>query len=83
MPTVKERLDKHDRQLAQHDKQIAAIRGLIKEGMSLVVQTRKDIHKLAVMQLETAAAQKRTDASLRAFIGSLRGGGNGHTKSKL
>jgi hypothetical protein len=78
--TVTERLDKHD-------KQIAAIRDLVKEGVKMVVEirslaleTRKDLRKLAAMQLATAEAQKRTDESLRALIDSLRGGGNGHTK---
>ena len=71
--TVTERLDKHD-------KQIASIRALVQEGMRLVVETRKDIRKLAAMQLTTEAAQKRTEESLRAFIDSMRGGGNGHTK---
>jgi hypothetical protein len=63
--TVTERPDKHD-------KQIASIRELVQEGMRLVVQSRKDIRSLA-------AAQKRTYASLRALIDSLRGGGNGHS----
>jgi regulator of replication initiation timing len=78
--TVTQRLD-------QHDKQIAAIRDLVKEGIKMVVETRrlaletrKDLRKLAAMQLATAEAQKRTDESLQALIGSLRGGGNGHTK---
>jgi len=71
--TVTDRLDKHD-------KQIASIRALVQEGMRLVVETRKDIRKLAAMQLTTEAAQKRTEESLRAFIDSMRGGGNGHTK---
>jgi hypothetical protein len=71
--TTKEHLDKHDRQ-------IAAIRDLILQGMRLVVdnirETRKDIRDLR-------AAQKRTEASLKAFIDSMRGAGNGHTKWKL
>jgi hypothetical protein len=71
-----ERLDKHD-------KQIASIRELVHEGMRLVVETRKDIRKLAAMQLATEAAQKRTEESLRAFIESLRGGGNGHAKRRM
>ena len=78
--TVTQRLD-------QHDKQIAVIRDLVKDGIKMVVEirhltleTRKDLRKLAAMQLATAEAQKRTDASLHALIGSLRGGGNGHTK---
>jgi len=70
-----ERLDKHDRQ-------IAAIRALIQEGMRLVIDTRKDMRTLIAMQKETAAAQKNTDASLKALIDSLRGGGNGHTNGK-
>ena len=73
---VTERLDKHD-------KQIAAIRGLVQEGMRLLVETRKDIRKLALMHQSTEAAQKRTDASLHALIDNLRGGGNGHTKRRV
>ena len=78
--TVTERLDKHD-------KQIASIRDLVKEGIKMVLEirrltleTRKDMRKLAAMQLTTESAQKRTEESLRALIDSLRGGGNGHTK---
>ena len=81
--TVTERLDRHD-------KQIAAIRDLVKEGMRMVVETRrltletrKDLRMLATMQLATAEAQKRTDASLHALIDSLRGGGNGHTGRRV
>ena len=81
--TVTQRLD-------QHDKQIATIRDLVKEGIKMAVEirhltleTRKDLRKLAAMQLTTAAAQKRTDESLHALIGSLRGGGNGHTKRRV
>ena len=81
--TVTERLDKHDRQ-------IASIRDLVKEGIKMVVEirnltleTRKDLRKLASMQLATAEAQKRTDASLHALIDSLRGGGNGHTRRRV
>jgi len=76
MATAKERLDKHD-------KQIAAIRSLVHEGMRLVVQTRKDIHKLSTLQIATAEAQKRTEASLQALIANLSGGGNGHNKKKI
>jgi hypothetical protein len=76
MPTsTKGRLDKHDRQ-------IAAIRELIHEGMRLAIDTRKDIRARAAMQKATATAQKNTDASLKALIESLRGGGNGHTNRK-
>ena len=81
--TVTEHLDRHD-------KQIAAIRNLVKDGIKMVVEirsltleTRRDIRKLAAMQLVTEAAQKRTDESLRALIDSLGGGGNGHTKRRV
>jgi len=74
MATVKERLDKHD-------KQIASMRNLLEGGIEMVVEirrltleTRRDLRALA-------ASQKRTDASLQALITSLRAGGNGHTKS--
>jgi hypothetical protein len=67
-PDTTERLDKHDRQ-------IAAIRELVHEGMRLVIQSRKDIRALN-------AAQNRTDASLRALIDNLRGNSNGHTNGK-
>jgi len=43
--------------------------------MRLAIDTRKDFRVIATMQKATAAAQKDTDASLRALIESLRGGG--------
>jgi hypothetical protein len=67
--TVNERLE-------GHDKQIAAIGDLVHEGMRLAFQTRKDIRQLA-------AAEKRTEESLQAFIDSSRRGGNGHGKAKF
>lgn len=77
MPTAKERLDKHERQLAIHDRQIKAIRDLVHEGIRMMIEFRKDMRALA-------AAQKRTDASLKAYLDSLkRGGPNGHSKRKL
>ena len=63
-----ERLDRHDRQ-------IAAIRALIQEGMRLVVETRRDIRALAT-------AQRRTEENLQTLINTLRRGGNGHSKGK-
>jgi hypothetical protein len=70
-----DRLDKHDRQ-------IAAIRDLVHEGMRLVVQSRKDIRALNAAQIRLTAAQDRTDASLKALIDSLHGGGNGRSNGK-
>jgi hypothetical protein len=67
--TAKPRLD-------QHDKQIAAIRNLVHEGMRLMVETRKEMRALAV-------AQRKTDQSLKALIDTMRGGGNGHGKRRV
>ena len=74
--TTKERLDKHDRQ-------IEAIRHLIQEGMRLVVITRREMVQFRKDMRELQAAQKKTEASLKAFIDSMQGGGNGHAKGKL
>ena len=74
--TVTERLDKHDRQ-------IASMRDLVKEGMKMVVETRRLALETRRDLRELAAAQKRTDASLHALIDSLHGGGNGHTKRRV
>jgi hypothetical protein len=60
--TTKERLDRHDRQ-------IAAIRDLVHEGMRLLIATRKDIRVLINAQKELMATMKR--------------GMNGHRKRKL
>ena len=74
--TAKERLDRHDRE-------IAAIRKLMLTGMKTFVkleeiqtETRKELRELA-------AAQKLTQKSLQDFIQSLRGGGNGHGKRRM
>jgi len=74
--TVTERLDKHD-------KQIASIRDLVKEGIKMVVETRRLALETRRDLRELAAAQKRTDASLHALINSMRGGGNGHTNRRV
>jgi hypothetical protein len=74
--TVTERLDKHDRQ-------VASIRDLVKEGIKMIVETRRLALETRRDLRELAAAQKRTDASLHALIDSLHGGGNGHTKRRV
>ena len=74
--TPKQRLDRHDRE-------IAAIRKLVHTGMKMIVsiqeiqtETRKDLRELA-------AAQKRTEKNLQTLINSLGAGENGHGKGKL
>lgn len=76
MPTTKERLDTHDRQ-------IAAIRSLIHEGMRLVVETRKDLRAIAIAQKRLEASHDQTEKALKAFIDSMRKGGNGHVKRSI
>jgi hypothetical protein len=80
MATLKERVDRHDRE-------IAAIRKLIHAGMKMIVKSEEDrlalrseLRELAAAQRETARQQRETDRQLQAFIRSLRRGGNGHTR---
>ena len=61
--TVKQRLD-------QHDKQVAAIRNLIHEGMRLMIETRKELRALT-------ADHRKTEQSLKALIDTMRDGANG------
>jgi len=74
--TAKQRMD-------QHDKQIAAIRNLVREGMRLMLETRRDIAETRKDMRALAAAQKKTDESLKALIDTMRGGGNGHGKRRV
>jgi Xaa-Pro aminopeptidase len=67
MATLKERVDKHDRE-------IAAIRKLIHTGMKMLVKLEEEVRELA-------ASQRETDRQLQAFIRSLRRGSNGHTNN--
>jgi hypothetical protein len=66
---VKERLDRHDRQ-------IAAIRDLVQQGMRLVVDTRKDLR-------EVIAIQKRTEQKLETLIKTMKRGPNGHPRKNV
>jgi len=52
--------------VAQHDREIAAIRKLILHGMKIINSL--------------AASQRKTDAQLQAFIRSMERGRNGHSK---
>ena len=51
--------------------------------MRLVVETRRDIAATRKDMRALAAAQKKTDQSLKALIDTMRGGGNGHGKRRL
>jgi Xaa-Pro aminopeptidase len=67
MATLKDRVDKHDRE-------IAAIRKLIHTGMKMLVKLEEEVRELAT-------SQRETDRQLQAFIRSLRRGSNGHTNN--
>jgi hypothetical protein len=56
--------------LSMHDKQIASMRALMKEGIQLVIATRKDMR--ALLQ-----SQKRTEKNLADLIAALGRGQNG------
>jgi hypothetical protein len=60
--------------LAAHDKQIAAIRALIQEGMRLMVETRRELRTTATLTRQNAEALKQLIDSRRTT--------NGHTKAK-
>jgi hypothetical protein len=63
--------------VTQHDREIAAIRKLILQGMKMLVENRAEIKALTV-------AQRVTEKSLNRFIRSVeRGGSNGHSKTKI
>jgi hypothetical protein len=74
--TTKQRLDKHEERLDKHDRQMAAMRALMREGIRYMIETRKDLRTIA-------AIQKRTDAKLEALIDSMRRGGNGHSRKRV
>ncbi len=67
--TTKEHLERHDRQ-------IAAIRDLVQQGMRLVVDTRKDLRTVI-------AIQKRTEVKLEMLVNAMRRGSNGHDKKSV
>ena len=73
--------------LAKHDREIAAIRKLVQEGMRMVheyhQETRAYVRESRKEMKELRAAQKATEASLKAFIDTMRGAGNGHAKGNV
>jgi hypothetical protein len=68
---------KPEARVTRHDREIAAIRKLILQGMKMLVENRAEIKALAV-------AQRVTERTLGRFIRSLeRGGSNGHSKTRI
>jgi len=76
MPALKERVDKHDRE-------IAAIRKLILTGLRMISENAKQIRELRASQKETDRQLRETNQRLDRFIQSLeRGNGNGHKTAR-
>ena len=59
------RVAEHERRISTHDREIAAIRKLILQGMKMINTLTQ--------------SQSKTDAQLRSFIASLQQGRNGHS----
>jgi hypothetical protein len=76
MSSLRERVDKHDRE-------IAAIRKLIHTGMKMFVKAEEEHAAFRKELRELRASQRETDRQLQAFIRSLRGGSNGRTKGSI
>jgi hypothetical protein len=64
---------KLEARVSAHDREIAAIRKLILQGMKM-------INALSAEVRELAAAQRKTDAQLQSLMRSLERGRNGHSK---
>jgi hypothetical protein len=74
--TLKERADRHDRE-------IAAIRKLIITGMKMINRNQEQIDELRAIQKVTEQKLQRLEASVNDFVDSMRRGGNGHSKRPL
>jgi len=75
--TTKERLSKHDRE-------IAAIRTLIKAGMQMLSRNQQQINELVRAQRRTEASLNKLSSEVRELTGHMRrGAGNGYTKRKV
>jgi hypothetical protein len=68
-PTTKQWLEQHERAIARHDREIAAIRKLITAGMRMIARIEK--------------AQDRTERNLQALIDSLRRGNDGNSRRRI
>lgn len=83
--TLSQQAAAHARRIAQHDREIAAIRKLILQGMKMIVANEKGIKELRVAQRETGRMIKALAAEQRALIRPLGRGSapNGHAKGNI
>lgn len=79
---------KLEARVSEHDRQIAAIRKLILQGMKMINSLNAGLLRLEGQEevtrqelRELAASQRKTDALLQAFIRSMERGRNGHSKA--
>ena len=74
--TTKEHLSKHDRE-------IAAIRTLIHQGMRLLVQVQQAQKRTEQAQQRTENNLQRLERNVETLVNTLRRGGNGRVKGKV
>ena len=63
--------------LKLHDKQIAAIRALVKEGMRMMIDQRTDMWSMRKEMRAMLESQKRTEKNLANLIAALGKSTNG------
>jgi hypothetical protein len=72
--------------LAQHDREIAAIRKLILQGMKMINTTQTQLRQLAASTekdlRQLAAAQRMTEKKLQALIDALGRGGRANGRAR-
>jgi hypothetical protein len=68
--------------LSLHDRQIAAMRNILREGIPMVAEIRRLTLETRRDLRATAALQNRIDESLKRLVDS-RQATNGHTKTKV
>ena len=72
---------KLEARVAQHDREIAAIRKLLSRGARMLIRLEAGVVRLEAAQMRTAAAQTRTEQTLERLMRSLeRATTNGHSK---
>ena len=62
-----------DRSDARFEKRMRGFENLVRIGMKEIAEQRR-------LNADLRRAQQRTEASLRAFLDSMRKGGNGHSR---
>ena len=77
MENADRRMESADRRMDKIDKGLDGITKLLQQGMRMLVKTAEAQKRTDIALAELAQAQKETQRSLKAFINSLRHGGNG------